>query len=70
MVKMFFVSFWLGFGVALFWIHRRRERLVCEQIPQPGAAQAVLLYAWMARRGDRRAQGTLQRVERPPEGNP
>jgi uncharacterized membrane protein YfcA len=43
MVKMFFVSFWLGFGVALFWIHRRSERLVRDRITELAAPQAALL---------------------------
>src|SRR5680860_944238 len=42
--KVFFVSFWLGFGAALYWINRDRAREVCIRITAfgPGSAQ----YIW------------------------
>ena len=43
--KVFFVSFWLGFGAALYWINRDREREVCTRITAFGPGSAALLFA-------------------------
>ena len=44
-IKVFFVSFWLGFGAALYWINRDREREVLTRIAAFGPASATLLVA-------------------------
>ncbi len=43
--KVFFVSFWLGFGAALYWINRDRAREVCIRITAFGPGSAALLFA-------------------------
>lgn len=43
--KVFFVSFWLGFGAALYWINRDRDREVCTRITAFGPGSAALLFA-------------------------
>jgi uncharacterized membrane protein YfcA len=43
--KVFFVSFWLGFGAALYWINRDRAREVCTRIAAFGPGSAALLFA-------------------------
>jgi uncharacterized membrane protein YfcA len=40
--KMLFTSLWLSFAMALFWINRRRNRLVLPSIPDPSPAHAAL----------------------------
>ena len=44
LTKVFFVSFWLGFGAALYWINRDRAREVCTRITSFGPGSAVLLF--------------------------
>ena len=45
LTKVFFVSFWLGFGAALYWINRDRAREVCIRITAFGPGSAALLFA-------------------------
>ena len=44
-VKLFFVSLWLSFGVALLWIQRFERRAVQQRIQGFGLRHAVLLLA-------------------------
>jgi uncharacterized membrane protein YfcA len=45
LTKVFFVSFWLGFGAALYWINRDRAREVLARIESFGPSSAALLFA-------------------------
>ena len=42
--KIFFVSFWLGFGTALYWINRNRTRTVNDNIENLGLAGKLFLF--------------------------
>ena len=41
--KMFFVSLWLSFGVALLWMNRDRQRRIWQRIPDFKRHDAVIL---------------------------
>jgi hypothetical protein len=56
-IKVFFVSFWLGFGAALYWINRDRKREVCTCITAFGPGSAALLFAVGI------AGGTIHQIE-------
>ena len=43
--KMFFVSLWLSFGVALLWINRDRQRQIWRRIPDLKRHDIVILIA-------------------------
>lgn len=43
--KMFFVCFWLGFAMALYWINRDRDRHVALQLPRLSMGDHGLLFA-------------------------
>lgn len=42
--KIFFVSFWLSFGVALYWINKNREREILTRINNFSKHEAFLLF--------------------------
>lgn len=44
--KLFFVSLWLAFGVALWLINRRRDREILEEIPDFGPLDAAKLVSF------------------------
>ncbi|KAA3622435.1 MAG: sulfite exporter TauE/SafE family protein, partial [Proteobacteria bacterium] len=43
--KMFFVSFWLGFGISLVWINQDRARKVETKTNALGASENLMLFA-------------------------
>ena len=43
--KMFFVSLWLSFGVALIWLNRDRQRRIWQRIPNFKVNDALILVA-------------------------
>ncbi len=43
--KMFFVSLWLSFGVALLWLNRDRQRYLWQRIPDFKQYDALILIA-------------------------
>ena len=45
MTKMFFVTLWLSFGVALLWINRDRQRPIWHRIPNFDQYDAAILFA-------------------------
>lgn len=45
MSKMFFVTLWLSFGVALLWMNRDRQRRLWQRIPDFKRHDAVILMA-------------------------
>lgn len=45
MTKMFFVTLWLSFGVALLWMNRDRQRHLWQRIPDFQLNDAVILFA-------------------------
>lgn len=44
--KIFFVSLWLSFGLALMWMNRSRDRQVFDRIQRPGALERTALLGF------------------------